>query len=481
MMIHFEKLLLTMALILPASFSLECKDHPAIQDLTDFNGVLLKDFTYPRRSGANLRYIPRFDEVDFDLLDSEQGLLGLDLVVVGNHKCTGEDCSSEDKPITMRFTRTASVFMLVDSPEILFEHASEHPGIGEPGEDWEFLGRFQSDPGNSPQISYGIHEEKINLPDFGYAYKLKHDTTSVALPRIDHVYDRTQLVDEKSRGTYVVMVGEAGGLPSSLPDLPTTMTNPMVPIKPLERCPQELHEHWELAGVTEDSTLEDEDRFDTWHPVYDPCYWCLYDHEHGSDASKLIGPEYAPRYTYAALKNNNEEESNEGFKSFVFEYGDYMVNYDVHMKNSDARRFKVALHTAIYTVVRKDTNELMVRLTQKVNYGSLKFLDQKGKQQSLGPTESSNGRMPRKRVMNGPKSNRYEKWLGFFMCSNHENGSKRMLSIKITNTPTRIKDVNVGIDNLEAVPIIKKGQQQRGIERKSCWNLILGYRSTSQS
>lgn len=154
-----------------------------------------------------------------------------------------------------------------------------------------------------------------------------------------------------------------------------------------------------------------------------------------------------------------------------------MVNYDVHIKASKARRFQTKFHTGVYSIVdmTQSPPKLKVRLTQKLDFGPLLFLNATGKAQAFDPAEQAQhdqdyyNKMTRKRVVNGPTKNSYEKWLTAFMCSEDRNNG--MLAVKITNANTRLANPDASTaDELQASPLMKTRfgvtSQQRGIERK---------------
>jgi hypothetical protein len=111
-------------------------------------------------------------------------------------------------------------------------------------------------------------------------------------------------------------------------------------------------------------------KFPTWHPVWDPCYWCTYGHEHGSNAPALTG--IKPMLSYPSLKNANENEQHEGHKVFVFEIGRYFFIHIVHVDLATEHRFFVRRHSGGFVITDKYTGELLAYVLQKVDFGTMK-------------------------------------------------------------------------------------------------------------
>lgn len=285
----------------------ECSTHPGVQDIDDFKPVLLKSWKVNKATttkGSLRAYFPRSNQTSFEI-DQDGGettkLSTLDIVMTRG-------------PFHLNFYREATVYMLVDSPPV--DGAIQPPDNG-----WEGLGWFQASNEVS-FLTYGMGKEKLNLPKSGYVFRYKTATTNVTLPNRKEVYDNTNLISYKSRGFYVTLLAEEDGTPSPEPSNPSSVKESIVPAR---HCPDALHKLWAYTAHpgAQDEWVGDK-KFLSWHPVVDPCYACVYNHEHGSDAEKLIngGPDFAPRYTYAAFKNHNQSEAIEGFKSVVFPYDD---------------------------------------------------------------------------------------------------------------------------------------------------------------
>ncbi len=180
------------------------------------------------------------------------------------------------------------------------------------------------------------------------------------LPSVEWV--RKNINGLKTNGYYVILVAEASGEPVQKPAPPEG-----VEITAGGRCPKELHDAWRTKPTDENDEQTRNMTFATHHPLWDPCYWCGYDHEHGSSAKQLMG--YEPKFGYVALKNRNEDESHNGFKGIVMQVENQLVYYGLHMHMSHPRRFFTRFHTAVFAVVDANTKELLLELSYKADYG----------------------------------------------------------------------------------------------------------------
>lgn len=436
----------------------QCSTHPGVQDIKDFQPVLLKNWTKSMRG-----YFPRNNDYDFVVnKDSTDETVLKDLDVVINNNMGGT--------FDLSFHREATVYILL---ECATRKTIDGGTVKAPGENWETMGWYEASI-DKPLYTYGMGTEKLEVPASGFVFK-SIATSSVSLPSITDIYQEANLVNYKQRGFYGLLLGELDGSPSVAPQNPAGMTN--VAITPARHCPKELHDTWAVAAHHDDGHLSGT-KFLSWHPVVDPCYACVYNHEHGSDAATLLGdPNLAPAYTYAALKNFKQDESIEGFKSFVFPSGDFTVVYDVHVQTSKARRFQTPIHTGVYTVVDPHASppKVMARITQKLNFGPLKILDGQSKQLFVNETEHTlheqtlGHKMPRKRIVNSFESNGYEKWFSAFMCTDDRAHSRQQLAFKLSNPATALENPSDSTENFRAMPLMTKRSSQRfqqpGIER----------------
>ena len=150
------------------------------------------------------------------------------------------------------------------------------------------------------------------------------------------------------RSMYVVLLAEADGLPSSTPPIPQGKAYPV----PGEPCPSWVHGRFATTGP-------DGESYGTWHPQWDPVYWCSFGHEHGSNPDLIPG---SPKVAYEYLSaRNGRVEPNPGFKEFIFKdlSNQHWVRFVVHAGTNGQGRVCTQFHT-VYTVVYDlDGNELM--------------------------------------------------------------------------------------------------------------------------
>lgn len=102
-----------------------------------------------------------------------------------------------------------------------------------------------------------------------------------------------------------------------------------------------------------------------------------YDHEHGSSPKHLMG--YSPKFHYTAWKNGREGESHEGYKGHVFRYGGYFVYLMVHLQTSNTRRILTRHHTILLAVTDATTQELVLELSHKADFGFIGVKAQSGR------------------------------------------------------------------------------------------------------
>lgn len=140
-------------------------------------------------------------------------------------------------------------------------------------------------------------------------------------------------------------------------------------IKSNEQCPPDLHAAWSVPHKDRNDASMDGKKFFSWHPSWDPCYWCAYSHEHGSNPKALMNYDHA--FGYTALKNSNEAESDEGFKAYIFEYGNYIVYVNVHVQTGQLRRATARYHTIALVIVRKSDKSVVFEVTHKGDFGFL--------------------------------------------------------------------------------------------------------------
>lgn len=182
----------------------------------------------------------------------------------------------------------------------------------------------------------------------------------VVLPNKRWLRDEVEGI--RTSGWFNVLVAEKTGLAAEEPVRPDGIS-----FKAGGRCPDALHEMWRVDGHDMDDPVTSKMSWKTYHPLWDPCYWCAYNHEHGSDPKTLMG--YVPKYNYTAWKNYRQDESHGGFKGFVLRSGNYFFYYQIHAHLSKPRRFHARTHTLVIAVTDAKTKELMVELHFKADFG----------------------------------------------------------------------------------------------------------------
>ncbi|MGF1667199.1 MAG: S-layer homology domain-containing protein [Acidimicrobiia bacterium] len=147
---------------------------------------------------------------------------------------------------------------------------------------------------------------------------------------------------------YFLLLAEAGGTPSPTPPIPSATTYPV----PGQPCPTWVHDTYTTTGP-------DGETYATWHPQWDPVYWCSFGHDHGSDPSLIPGAPMVP-YEYVSVKNGREEP-HPGFKEFIFKdlAGEHWVRMVVHMGTSGQSRVCQQFHSVTTMVYDLEGNELM--------------------------------------------------------------------------------------------------------------------------
>ncbi|KAI0560921.1 hypothetical protein FGB62_97g112 [Gracilaria domingensis] len=275
---------------------------------------------------------------------------GLDWFYASNYK----------QPVTEEFIRLdlhrdAKIYLMVG-----MVNNSNFPIVtleGWESEGWvKRVGRLES------KFTVGVHQNYSRwLPKVAYIFS-RRATGYAVLPSQQWV-DR-KISGSRKIGSWYVMIAEADGSASKPPTPPYRLTAPIIPNR---KCPDELHADWttpETDSLDPDVSAR---HWPTWHPQWDPCYWCAYDHEHGSSPVAAMG--YAPKFGYTAWKNFREAESHEGFKCTVFRSGQYYICFCMHAQTSSLRRVNVRYHTIIFAVADSETKELVAEIRHKGFFG----------------------------------------------------------------------------------------------------------------
>ncbi len=188
-----------------------------------------------------------------------------------------------------------------------------------------------------------------------------------SLPAGEHNFTSPDMLGaEFNVHRYSLLFAEADGTPSLPPALPSGWEGPE--IKPLTRCPDALHDMW----VVENHDVNDPDTsgkvWRTWHPQKDYIYGCYYGHEHGTPGM-LAG--YTEKLDYTAWKNFRQDESHNGFKSYVLPVPqeDKFLVINLHADTSDIGRVDKEFHTMVVAVTEKDTGKHLMELSCKASTG----------------------------------------------------------------------------------------------------------------
>lgn len=222
-------------------------------------------------------------------------------------------------------------------------------------------------------VEYGVHQTNtFNLPKLAYVFS-KFVGRSIVVPTRESLERRLPSLPVTS--LMHIRIAEANGRPS--PEVGKFQGRF---VRPNAKCPSALHHAWVAHHQDRSDRTISGVKFATWHPTWDPCFWCAYDHDHGSSPKHLMN--YEPTFGYTARKHNFEKESHEGFKGFVFRQGDHMIYYNLHAQTSVLRRMTASLHTIVLAVTHVRTGELLLELTQKGDFG---FLGARGRNNGVVP------------------------------------------------------------------------------------------------
>lgn len=84
-----------------------------------------------------------------------------------------------------------------------------------------------------------------------------------------------------------------------------------------------------------------------------------------------------PAFTYTALKNAEEMETDEGFKGFTVRVGQYYFYYSIHVHQSQLRRLSIRNHTINIVIYDRSADEIVADFSHKGDFGfeSVKLSD----------------------------------------------------------------------------------------------------------
>ena len=361
----------------PAPKGRRCTSHP-VQEKVD-GGVkpeIIRSWTYHHKDGEkkkvmifkNSFYQPRYTKHEYMPAQKSANpdkYKELDLFV------TEADKNSADGMVTLHFQRPARIYILVQRAKKSFKN-NETGSI----EGWKSEGWAELISGSSENhIEFGVMKPsplKVKFAEQVYVLSNEgKEGDEVTLPSFSYVH--SQISDARMKGAFITLVAEEDGSYVKKAQKPSTFPD----IIAGQHCPPELHDLWYTRGDSRDPHTP-QTGYRTFHPLWDPCYWCSYDHEHGSDPVELMG--YTPKFGYTALKNGEivdgeyrgQDESHNGFKGMVLELDDNMFMYfQVHALLSDARRYRARTHTMVIAVTRKvgDSVDILMELSFKADFG----------------------------------------------------------------------------------------------------------------
>lgn len=351
---------------------------------------------------------------------------------------TNSGAIAQEEYVTLSFQRPAKLYLVLHARDSALPAATL---AGWKSEGW--VERREDNGERFTTFGLGQFKTQMPLPFTGVVFsKVGQD---IAIP--DRRFLAANVRGVTVPGTFSALIAEEDGTAVKTPASPAGMT-----VTPGARCPTALHDKWTAKGTDADDPQTRDMQFETWHPLWDPCYWCAYDHEHGSAAKELMG--YTPRYGYTALKNKNQDESKKGFKDFVLDVSNYYVYLGLHGHMSKPGRFSARHHTLVMAVTDKATKTLQLELRFKADFGHLSTRLTNG---DFGPLTEKDQKMrealikkrkPRHlRLVNvidmdnlDPKFNyrpapaqlngRYEQWFSSPMCTDTKRGSEPIWDFK---------------------------------------------------
>jgi hypothetical protein len=280
-----------------------CASHPGTYP--GLKPVLLRSWMFPIRVERNRShfqpsfYVPRFDNVTY--VESGKPTSGiynaLDFFSPGFFPAPG---FNSPRAVVVKLNRPARVYLLIQA-----RYDRENPGNATlPG--YTSQGWAEIPKGGNNEVKYGVYTTASRKLSTRVYVVRKDASKAVDLP--DFIWLRENLKGIADVVSYSILLAEADGGASVAPESPPGVGT----IQAGGRCPQTLHDLWKTPGVDASDPDTVGKVFSTWHPLWDPCYYCAYDHEHGSNAGLLLG--VRPAYSLPAWKNNRQDEYHNGFK-----------------------------------------------------------------------------------------------------------------------------------------------------------------------
>jgi hypothetical protein len=162
---------------------------------------------------------------------------------------------------------------------------------------------------------------------------------------------------------YNLLFSEVDGSVPPLPVNPPGWTGPDIIAH--RNCPKELHDMWRVDNHDSADPYTKGMTWQTWHPQRDYLYNCYYGHEHGSPGM-LVG--YTERLHYTAFKNDNQQETHEGFKGYVVPLKEYNMYLNIHSNTKFMGRINTQNHTVVIAILDK-SGDLKFEMSCKCNFG----------------------------------------------------------------------------------------------------------------
>eukprot|EP00171_Calliarthron_tuberculosum_P005281 IDg5281t1 len=240
---------------------MKCTDHPLWGSTG--NGVLMRSWYYApggddRMHWSQSVYLPQYTQHSWVPVGDPTSTKYLNLDYFTTH-------SSRD-PVenycTINFQRRAKVYLLVHG---WVRNDPDATLAGWKSEGWV---EFKPNTSSNRDTIFGLGKRKGKMYAPSRAYVFSKIAESLTIP--SHHVIGSNIRGINLKGYWSVLISEADGSASVPPKSP--------PTPPTRRHTKKM--------------------FKTYHPLWDPCFWCAYDHEHGSDAKSLMG--YAPKYGYTA-------------------------------------------------------------------------------------------------------------------------------------------------------------------------------------
>lgn len=330
----------------------QCSDHPLYK--TAGKGEIIRSWSYRlqadgRQYWTTSVYFPRYQTHAWAPLENPTSTKYANLDYFSTH--TGTENHADF--VTLNFQRSAKVYLMI--------HAYRGTGAAPTLTGWTSEKEYiEITKGKGLRTAMDIGTCNATFGATSRAYVFSKVGTSIEIGSRAWMFANVKNLETK--GSWSAMIAEADGSPVVAPTRPEGMEIPAG-----GRCPSELHDSWVTPSTDSEDTALGTKMFQTWHPLWDPCYWCAYDHEHGSSAPLLMN--YKPKYGYTALKNNEQDESHKGFKDIVLDLGTHHMYYGLHAHMSSKSRFSTRFHTLVIAVTEKATNATVAELSFKADYG----------------------------------------------------------------------------------------------------------------